>query len=142
MANLANKSFRSRTKGRDALSIDAGCADFLVPRATLPALTAFGVAWSEGCTSPLVLQLSDLPHHLEAGRNDHGPVLERHRHARRWRRGSDMMADDGYDADTALAVQVLGGGGRRVVTINRPAAELFAYFRDFSNLASFMENIV
>ncbi|TPG18776.1 SRPBCC family protein [Sphingomonas koreensis] len=30
----------------------------------------------------------------------------------------------------------------RAVTINRPAAELFAFFRDFSNLASFMENIV
>ena len=30
----------------------------------------------------------------------------------------------------------------RAVTINRPAAELFAYWRDFSNLASFMENVV
>ena len=30
----------------------------------------------------------------------------------------------------------------RAVTINRPAAELYAYFRDFANLASFMENIV
>jgi uncharacterized membrane protein len=27
-------------------------------------------------------------------------------------------------------------------TINRPAAELYAYFRDFANLATFMENIV
>lgn len=29
----------------------------------------------------------------------------------------------------------------RSVTINRPAAELYAYFRDFSNLASFMDNV-
>jgi len=30
----------------------------------------------------------------------------------------------------------------RAVTINRPADELYAYFRDFANLATFMENIV
>ncbi|KKC24710.1 SRPBCC family protein [Sphingomonas sp. SRS2] len=30
----------------------------------------------------------------------------------------------------------------RSVTINRPRAELFAYWRDFANLASFMDNIV
>lgn len=30
----------------------------------------------------------------------------------------------------------------RAVTINRPAAELFAYYRDFANLPSFMENVV
>lgn len=30
----------------------------------------------------------------------------------------------------------------RSVTINRPAAELYAYYRDFSNLPSFMENVV
>ncbi|WP_010162934.1 SRPBCC family protein [Sphingomonas sp. PAMC 26617] len=29
----------------------------------------------------------------------------------------------------------------RAVTINRPRAELFAYFRDFSNLPSFMDNV-
>lgn len=29
----------------------------------------------------------------------------------------------------------------RAVTINRPRGELYAYFRDFSNLATFMENI-
>ncbi|MBP2275451.1 MULTISPECIES: SRPBCC family protein [Sphingomonas] len=29
----------------------------------------------------------------------------------------------------------------RAVTINRPRAELFAYFRDFTNLAHFMENV-
>jgi uncharacterized membrane protein len=30
----------------------------------------------------------------------------------------------------------------RAVTINRPASELFSYWRDFSNLATFMENVV
>lgn len=30
----------------------------------------------------------------------------------------------------------------RAVTIARPADELFAFFRDFSNLSSFMENVV
>jgi uncharacterized membrane protein len=30
----------------------------------------------------------------------------------------------------------------RAVTINRPAAELYAYWRDFTNLASFMDNVV
>ncbi|MGN6818752.1 MAG: SRPBCC family protein [Sphingomonas sp.] len=29
----------------------------------------------------------------------------------------------------------------RTVTINRPVGELFAYFRDFANLATFMENV-
>ena len=29
----------------------------------------------------------------------------------------------------------------RSVTINRPAAELYAYWRDFANLATFMENV-
>jgi uncharacterized membrane protein len=29
----------------------------------------------------------------------------------------------------------------RAVTINRPRAELFAYFRDFANLPSFMDNV-
>jgi uncharacterized membrane protein len=29
----------------------------------------------------------------------------------------------------------------RSVTINRPAAELFAYFRDFTNLPTFMDNV-
>ena len=30
----------------------------------------------------------------------------------------------------------------RSVTINRPVGELFTFFRDFSNLPSFMENVV
>ena len=29
----------------------------------------------------------------------------------------------------------------RTVTINRPVGELFSYFRDFANLATFMENV-
>ncbi|NML07997.1 SRPBCC family protein [Sphingomonas sp. G-3-2-10] len=36
------------------------------------------------------------------------------------------------DADTLIG---------RTVTINRPRAELFAYWRDFTNLATFMENV-
>jgi uncharacterized membrane protein len=36
------------------------------------------------------------------------------------------------DADTLVG---------RTVTINRPRAELFAYWRDFANLATFMENV-
>lgn len=38
-----------------------------------------------------------------------------------------------------------GKGGdliARAVTINRPAAELYAYWRDLSNLPSFMDNVV
>lgn len=30
----------------------------------------------------------------------------------------------------------------RAITINKPAAELWAFFRDFSNLPTFMENVV
>ena len=30
----------------------------------------------------------------------------------------------------------------RAVTINRPVAELYSYFRDFANLPTFMENVV
>lgn len=47
------------------------------------------------------------------------------------------------DSGTEPLVQA---GGEHVVgcavTINKPAAELYAYFRDFSNLATFMENVV
>ena len=35
-----------------------------------------------------------------------------------------------------------GKGVARAVTINKPAAEVYAYFRDFANLPSFMDNIV
>lgn len=37
------------------------------------------------------------------------------------------------DADTLVG---------RAVTINRPVAELYAYWRDFGNLATFMDNVV
>ena len=58
--------------------------------------------------------------------------------------GRDRDATDRDDAPATTAKDL--GGDRelvgRSVTINRPASELFAYFRDFANLASFMENIV
>jgi uncharacterized membrane protein len=41
------------------------------------------------------------------------------------------------DAVTPKGDSVIG----RSVTINRPVSELFAYFRDFANLATFMENV-
>ena len=49
------------------------------------------------------------------------------------------------DDAPATTAKHLGGDREligRAVTINRPAAELFAYFRDFANLATFMENVV
>jgi uncharacterized membrane protein len=49
------------------------------------------------------------------------------------------------DRDDATARLVDAKGDHvvgRAVTINKPAAELFAYFRDFSKLSSFMENVV
>jgi uncharacterized membrane protein len=44
---------------------------------------------------------------------------------------TDRLIEDGGD-------HVVG----RSVTINKPAAELYAYFRDFSKLSRFMENVV
>lgn len=48
------------------------------------------------------------------------------------------------DAIGALALPATKGDSivGRTVTINRPVAEIFAYFRDFSNLPTFMENVV
>jgi uncharacterized membrane protein len=46
--------------------------------------------------------------------------------------------------DPATEALIEEGGDHvvgRAVTINKPAAELYAYFRDFSKLASFMENV-
>lgn len=46
--------------------------------------------------------------------------------------------------DPATDALVRWGGEHvvgRAVTINKPASELYAYFRDFSKLASFMENV-
>ena len=64
----------------------------------------------------------------------------------------DMAADDAppttskRDAVAAEAKKALGDAQGQLigksVTINKPAAELFAFFRDFSNLPHFMENVV
>ena len=50
----------------------------------------------------------------------------------------------GSDAEVASAVGATEGSSAvgRAITIDRPAAELWAYFRDFSNLPRFMENVV
>lgn len=51
-------------------------------------------------------------------------------------------ASAAVDAATATLVEDKGDTlVGRTVTINRPRAELFAYWRDFTNLASFMENV-
>lgn len=51
-----------------------------------------------------------------------------------------------HDAATDLTDSLIDGKGgaitARAVTINRPAAELYAYWRDLSNLPSFMDNVV
>jgi uncharacterized membrane protein len=48
--------------------------------------------------------------------------------------------------DDAATDRLIEAGGEhvvgRAVTINKPAAELYAYFRDFAKLATFMENVV
>lgn len=51
---------------------------------------------------------------------------------------ADAAVDDATDALIAPRGDTLVG---RAVTINRPRAELFAYWRDFANLATFMENV-
>lgn len=46
--------------------------------------------------------------------------------------------------DPATDALIEAGGNHvvgRAVTINKPAAELYAYFRDFAQLATFMENV-
>ena len=49
---------------------------------------------------------------------------------------------EAVDAATASLIEDKGDTlVGRTVTINRPRAELFAYWRDFANLASFMENV-
>jgi uncharacterized membrane protein len=61
---------------------------------------------------------------------------------------SDVQQDDAptYESkDSAVQTSEAPGGESSVwgktVTINRPRDELYAYWRDFTNLASFMENI-
>ena len=49
--------------------------------------------------------------------------------------GATRASDDLVDAQGG---HVVG----RAVTINRPRAELYAYFRDFTKLPTFMENVV
>jgi uncharacterized membrane protein len=50
-----------------------------------------------------------------------------------------------HDAVTDATQDLADGKGSsivaRAVTINRPVGELFAYFRDFANLPTFMENV-
>jgi uncharacterized membrane protein len=49
---------------------------------------------------------------------------------------------DAVDQATAGGIEPRGDQlVGRSVTINRPIAELFAYFRDFTNLPTFMENV-
>jgi uncharacterized membrane protein len=49
---------------------------------------------------------------------------------------------DGDDSAIASKVEAVGNVTLgRSATINRPTPELYAYWRDFSNLATFMENV-
>jgi uncharacterized membrane protein len=51
-----------------------------------------------------------------------------------------------HSAAMDLTDSLIGGKGdavaARAVTINRPASELYAYWRDLTNLPSFMDNVV
>ena len=51
-----------------------------------------------------------------------------------WKRGDALGASDISELKQDAIVA-------RAVTINRPVAEVFAYFRDFTNLPTFMENV-
>ena len=51
-------------------------------------------------------------------------------------------ADERRDIAAEQIGDVEGSVVGRSVTINRPLAELFAYWRDFGNLPTFMENVV
>ena len=56
-----------------------------------------------------------------------------------------LSASKQGDASRAFAAEIGSGKGEaitgRAVTINRPVEEVFATFRDFSNLPEFMENV-
>ena len=55
---------------------------------------------------------------------------------------STSKRDDAVHEATAGLVEPQGDSLiGRTVTINRPRAELYAYWRDFSNLATFMDNV-
>ena len=55
---------------------------------------------------------------------------------------STAKKQEGRDAATDSLIDAHGDHVvGRAVTINKPATELYAYFRDFAKLASFMENV-
>jgi uncharacterized membrane protein len=66
------------------------------------------------------------------------PVAARIASARRRRYHVDHDSAPGYTARRSFGEYRVVG---RTVTIARPRAELFAYWRDFANLAGFMENL-
>lgn len=51
-----------------------------------------------------------------------------------WKKGNAL-------AESAIPDEKGGSIVARAVTINRPVGEVFAYFRDFANLPTFMENV-
>lgn len=57
-----------------------------------------------------------------------------------------MTTSKRSDADSEVAQSLVDPKGSsaigRTVTINRPRSELFAYWRDFANLPTFMDNVV
>jgi uncharacterized membrane protein len=65
---------------------------------------------------------------------DDAPLSTSKRHSAAIDAATEALIDkpEQGDADTLIG---------RTVTINRPRAELFAYWRDFANLATFMENV-
>ena len=67
---------------------------------------------------------------LNNPQGDDAPLTRRSAATRR-RRPTAQLPDG--KGDTIVA---------RTVTINRPVGEVFAYFRDFANLPTFMENVV
>ena len=64
----------------------------------------------------------------DAARSDDGPVA--------------ASKNDPAAEAKAMLGDAHGDVVGRAVTINKPVAEVFAYFRDFANLPSFMENVV
>ena len=72
----------------------------------------------------------DQPGQNQAGQSDDAPLTTSKR--------------SGADNEAAAAVGVEQGSSTvgRAITIDKPAAELWAFFRDFANLPKFMENVV
>ena len=58
--------------------------------------------------------------------------------------GPIVSAKKNADELTAATIPQANGSSAvaRAVTINKPVAEVYSYFRDFSNLPHFMENVV